>query len=374
MDGMGSASETRKSGENASENTPGASPPSTMRPNSMQSDNQRPGEPVEITRRSSHGRTRSNDLLCPMPQDGDPAEDTRNFNEPQLARLDPTSVRLAEEDRGWTRLHAAVEAGDHDLVRKLMEEGESLESIASDGRKPLLIAAEKGFNKIVELLATSASVEAFNEHDRSTALLRACQGGHEAVVKSLIERGANIEAKNTDGWTPLFFTVASRNHNLVKYLLQHGADKTVVTKEGTSAEDLAEDDGELRGILQMNHLLQGPEIGVKKSDPEPHFRYVRAPEKPKEPEKVAACEAIHAEVVQFFIGHREQRSQPVSVSVYDLIYGEGPNALFNPSPAGPNIDSSGGPRPEQTHRGQPTFTWYHIPANNVRSTSLQLIT
>lgn len=249
-----------------------------------------------------------------------------------------------------------------------MEEGEPLETAASDGRKPLLIAAEKGFLRIVELLATSAALEAFNDVDHSTALIRACEEGHETVVKFLIERGANIEAKGRNGWTPLLFSVASRNHNLVKYLLQHGADKAITSEGCDTLVDLAKGDDELLKILAQDYLLQGPEIGAKKSDPELHFKYVRAPEKPIHFDRLHACEAIHAEVIQFFISQREQRSQPISVSIYDLIYGKGPKALFSPSPTSPPFASSGSPRTGNAtgNRKQPTFTWYHIPANNVR--------
>lgn len=241
-------------------------------------------------------------------------------------------------------------------MRKLIKEGDSLETAAADGRKPLLIAAENGLLKIVELLATSASVEASNDLTHSTALICACQGGYGTVVKFLIENGANIEAQDKDGWTPLFFTVASRHHDLVKYLLQHGANKTAISGDGETVEDLAKDDDELLRILRLDRLLQGPEIGAKRSDPELYFRSVQVPEKPKDPEKAAACEAIHAEVVLFYIGRREQRSQPVSVSIYDLIYGKGPNALLRPSPTSPPLDSSSSPRPERTNMGQPTFT------------------
>ncbi|KAJ0115642.1 uncharacterized protein J7T55_010465 [Diaporthe amygdali] len=280
----------------------------------------------------------------------------------EVAERVPKSTEL--EDDGWSPLHAAVENGDWELVNKLMEKGELLEVAAKDGRKPLLIAAEKGFVKIVELLASSASVESFNEVDHSTALIRACEQEHDAVVKFLIESGANIEAKGKDGCTPLLITVKSRNYNLVKYLLQHGADKRVTLEDGKTAEVLAEDDEGLLKILRQNYLLQGPEIGAKKSDPELRFRYVRAPDEPKSHDKKAACKAVQAEVVQFFIGRREERSQPLVVSVYELIYGKGPDALFNPPAMSPPPGSPIGSRKDRGAKGQPTFTWYHIPANN----------
>lgn len=277
---------------------------------------------------------------------------------------DRPSPSKPDEDDRWTQLHAAVEAGDHDQVQKLMDEDFALEDAASDGRKPLFIAAEKGFAKIVELLATRASIESLNDMQNSTALIRACEENQIAVVKILIERGANIEAKRSDGWTPLLIAISSRNQDLLKYLLQHGADKTVVSEDGVSAERLAEDDEEITKILNQNFLLQGPKIGAKRSVPEPQPMNVRAPEKPRE-YKLAACEVFQAEVVQFFIGRHEQRSQPVRVSIYELIYGKGPDALFSPPLMSPPLASPDSSRASNTARGKPTFTWYHLPANNV---------
>ncbi|KAH8774562.1 ankyrin repeat-containing domain protein [Diaporthe sp. PMI_573] len=253
---------------------------------------------------------------------------------------DQQTSNTPDEDGRWTELHAAVEAADEEQVQKLMDRGNLLESAAPDGRKPLVIAAEKGFVKIVELLLRSATAASFNDYDQSTALTRACEERHDAVVRLLIEHGVDIESKSRDGRTPLLIAVSSKNRDLVQYLLRHGADKTVTSEDGTSVEHLAEGDEDLIKLLRENYLVQGPEIGVKRSDPESRFRHVRAPEMPTD-DKLAACEAIQAQVVQFFIGRREQRSQPVQVSVFELIYGKGPNALFSPPPTSPPFEDLG---------------------------------
>lgn len=342
-----------------------ATAPALHASNSDSVDGQRSTGPALSTQGSVHTSTVPEEVLTSVPEQTESEVIDEKATRAQRVGLSPTSTKPAEHD-GWTELHAAVEAGNQDLVQKLMEEGARVDDAASDGRKPLLIAAEKGFIKIVELLAATPYVESVNEIDRSTALIRACEEGHDAVVKFLVERGANMEAKGRNGWTPLFFTVASKNHNLVKYLLQHGADKTITTEDGATVEDLSKDDNKLLRILRQNYLLEGPEIGVKKSHPELRFRFVRAPEKPKNVHKLAACEVINATVIQFFIGHHEQRSQPISVSVHDLIYGKGPNLLFQSPPISPLVGLPASPRSERMDRGQPSFTWYHIPANNVR--------
>lgn len=43
-----------------------------------------------------------------------------------------------------------------------------------------------------------------------TALMVAAQGGHEAVVKLLVERGADVRSKDEEGFTPLLNAVKVR--------------------------------------------------------------------------------------------------------------------------------------------------------------------
>eukprot|EP00833_Pecoramyces_ruminatium_P006952 jgi/Orpsp1_1/1180984/evm.model.c7180000075357.2 len=60
----------------------------------------------------------------------------------------------------------------------------------------------------------------------NTPLMYACQGGYEEIVKYLIEKGANINAKNNKGETPLMFLCRSNfiNKETIKYLIEKGAD------------------------------------------------------------------------------------------------------------------------------------------------------
>lgn len=46
--------------------------------------------------------------------------------------------------------------------------------------------------------------------DDVTALMVAAQGGHEAVVKLLVERGADVRSKDEEGFTPLLNAVKVR--------------------------------------------------------------------------------------------------------------------------------------------------------------------
>jgi ankyrin repeat protein len=55
----------------------------------------------------------------------------------------------------------------------------------------------------------------------------ATERGHEAVVKLLLDRGAELEAKDSDDPTPLSWAVKRGHKTVVKLLRDRGA---VVTK------------------------------------------------------------------------------------------------------------------------------------------------
>ena len=70
----------------------------------------------------------------------------------------------------------------------------------------------------------------------------AAQNGHEAVVARLLAPGVVTDpnkARTTDGCTPLWMAAQKGHEAVAKLLLDGGADRTVVTKRGTSAAEIA---------------------------------------------------------------------------------------------------------------------------------------
>jgi ankyrin repeat protein len=53
--------------------------------------------------------------------------------------------------------------------------------------------------------------------------LQAAKKGREAVVKLLLEKGAELESKDGDGRTPLLWAAAGGHEAVVKLLLEEGA-------------------------------------------------------------------------------------------------------------------------------------------------------
>ncbi|XP_004911129.2 ankyrin repeat domain-containing protein 17 isoform X7 [Xenopus tropicalis] len=70
----------------------------------------------------------------------------------------------------------------------------------------------------------SIDIDAQTESNHDTALTLACAGGHEELVQTLLEHGANIEHRDKKGFTPLILAATAGHVGVVEILLDNGAD------------------------------------------------------------------------------------------------------------------------------------------------------
>ena len=65
-----------------------------------------------------------------------------------------------------------------------------------------------------------------------TVLFDVCMDGNLELVKILIENGADVNVKDVLGQTALFNACENGNRELLEYMIKHGADVNVADKEG----------------------------------------------------------------------------------------------------------------------------------------------
>ncbi len=144
-------------------------------------------------------------------------------------RANPSLVH--ERYSGWrTLLHDASGAGDLHLVELLLDMGAG--EIADDhrARSPLYCVGNEchapDAGRIVRVLLerTSAPVDAVHGAKRCTALHMAARRGNVDVIAALLDGGADIEARDSAGDTPLRRAVNLNKLEAARLLLARGAD------------------------------------------------------------------------------------------------------------------------------------------------------
>ncbi|OHE99308.1 ankyrin repeat and protein kinase domain-containing protein [Colletotrichum orchidophilum] len=258
------------------------------------------------------------------------------------------------EAQGLTPLHAAVLQSDLEMCGLLLEYGADVSARNHDGREPLFLAVNKGNANIIKLLLDHhADPDSICAEDPPTALHLACDNGKLEVIEVLLEYGASINSlRDLDGGTPLFRAVASGSVDAVRLLLQRGAKTHVWGTDGQSVLDLAKGNEEMLQVLQGERILLGPRIrnfdeagGVEQPS-----TGLRPPPPPAESDrdKAVACHGFDAITIDFFTAGEHEKLIPKTVSVYDLLYSHGPEAIKS------RLDGN-----------EPNFTWYHLPTNNM---------
>ncbi len=130
-------------------------------------------------------------------------------------------------------LHEAARKGDADAAKRAVERGAQLEETDASGEPPLLIAALAGQVEVVRLLLDAGADLHASNTGGLTALHAAAYGGHAEVVRLLIARGGAVnESKNFYQMSPLHAAAEEGHAEVVALLLDAGANIEAKERNG----------------------------------------------------------------------------------------------------------------------------------------------
>lgn len=147
-------------------------------------------------------------------------------------------------------LFGAVEGGHELLVQNLLGKGANHTATDNTGSTALHWAAWGGHTEIGNLMYDEKD-GVDNSHGQVEDLasrMRLTSHYHESVMCMLIKKGADINAQNSQGCTPLHWVSGAGSVPMVKFLLDEGANINIADNSGRTAIDRARETGDERLI------------------------------------------------------------------------------------------------------------------------------
>ena len=158
-------------------------------------------------------------------------------------------------------LHKAIYYGDIKRVKELISAGWNIEKPNKWGQKPLNIAVSQNRIKIMKLLIQKG-VNLQIRNSKGDTILHTFikkknltdQRKLEVIAYLLKQNGINVDAKNREGETPLHLSALDGLTEIVKLLIANGADVSAEDKYGRTAFHLAYSQGRVETMETLKQL------------------------------------------------------------------------------------------------------------------------
>ena len=154
----------------------------------------------------------------------------------KLLLLAGVDVAVQAED-GMQLIHVACWNNLVEIIRLLLDAGADANCVDRLGRRPLHFVSKFLASDAIRLLVSrGADLEAEMEGNRGRTPLDIASGypGHIFQVRTLLELGAKVDIESPSSYSPFKSAIVQGNPQIVKALLQHGADPNLRHPEDNS--------------------------------------------------------------------------------------------------------------------------------------------
>ncbi len=136
--------------------------------------------------------------------------------------------------------------GNVEKINALLAEGVSVDARDAQGETALMQAVRRNDEAIVQtLLELGADINASHAQTGLTALRVAIEDNNAPLVSFLIDRGADVNQTNEVNWTPIMSAARDADVEIILLLIDAGADYTAKTILGRDIIAIAEQEGRI---------------------------------------------------------------------------------------------------------------------------------
>lgn len=144
------------------------------------------------------------------------------------------TIDMTNED-GLTPLQLAAKTNNCEAISLLLQRCAKVEARSLSGFTALQLAVHEGHWVAFDLLLIGGSnINAWSKHGETLLHEQAKKPTGIPIAFKLLEQGANIEARNSQGNTPLQVAALEGNKDMVMFLFSRGAKLDVETAKGES--------------------------------------------------------------------------------------------------------------------------------------------
>jgi len=169
------------------------------------------------------------------------------YHEPEIASL------LADKAIAIDIFEASATGRINTIIRLLAHDPELVNAYAEDGFQPLGLACFFGHLDSAEyLVKAGAPKNSLSRNELKAAPIHsAVAGGHEEIVKMLLQHGADPNVREQGGCTPLHAAAQNGDEEMIRTLLYGGADLNIKSDDGKTALDLAMEAAHAKATLLL---------------------------------------------------------------------------------------------------------------------------
>lgn len=158
----------------------------------------------------------------------------------QLLLAHGASPNAIDSD-GCSLLADAIMTKDHELARILLDAGADIEVADRSGSTPIHWAVWSFDLEMTEVLVSRGASLAFQSGNGETLLHTAAKGGNSTIVGFLLRHGLDPNATDNErGRAPLHWAAGHAHPDVVRLLLEAGAEATMADADGNLPLDWAE--------------------------------------------------------------------------------------------------------------------------------------
>lgn len=160
--------------------------------------------------------------------------------------MKPDVVNALLESGAAVDIFEAAVLGKTERIQEILNTAPGrVSEYAPDGFTPVALAAFFGQPAATKLLiAAGADVNAAAKNPLKVSALHAAVAGRNLeIVKAVLEAGADVNAQQQVGFRPMHEAGTNANRKLAELLLAHGGDPSLTSDDGRNAIDLAREKG-----------------------------------------------------------------------------------------------------------------------------------